>query len=478
MGFENAAYRDYFTKNWDRHLATMQNFLRQPCIPSDGVGCRESAELLMEYYRALGCQEVTLLETPTGNPGVFAYLDSGAEQTLINYCMLDTKPAYPDGWDADPFAAEIVDKPPYGKVILARGAQGRKAPYISWLNALEAVKAIEGKLPLNIIFLAESEENLGSPNYKSFFEKYKDRLATASFAFCPGAVQSASGQVKITQGYKGLINVRFTCSGKLWGKGPQNKATHAMAHSLIESPTWRLVCAMASMKDPVTERILVKDFYADDQPVSDAERAAAQRLVDGFPGKHWKEFLPGVGTDVKSANDGLSNVDATLKYWYSPSFNINGLASGFTGPGTEVFRLPHEAWCQCDIRIPRGYSAKNTIERIQRHLVENGFADIEMKVTAAYEPYQTALDSKLLKSFTDILDEENIPWTVWPFVGGGGPWSLFAELGMPVVFDAGIGFGAGAGAVNEFLAVEKSANYAGILEAELFFAEFIKRLGA
>ena len=219
----------------------------------------------------------------------------------------------------------------------------------------------------------------------------------------------------------------------------------------------------------------IKDFYLDEQPVSEEEIAEVKEFVAHFTGKHWKEFLPNIGTDVKSANDDLDNVSATLKYMYSPSFNINGLASGFTGPGTEVFRLPNEAWALCDVRVPRGYSAKKTIQRIKEHLVEKGYGDIDIEVVAAYEPCQSKLDSELFLALTSILDESNIKWLAWPYVGGGGPWSLFAELGMPVMFDVGLGHGGNAGGIDEFLVINNSDKYAGIIDSELFFVEFIKR---
>ncbi|MBU5627111.1 M20/M25/M40 family metallo-hydrolase [Oscillibacter sp. MSJ-2] len=475
MNQDYTAYRTYLKQHWDEDISRIQEFLRQPCIPSNNIGCTESAQLLMRYYRELGCQEVELVETESGRPGVFAYLDCGAEKTLVNYCMLDTKPADGEGWSSNPFAADLVDREDVGAVILARGAQGRKGPYISWINALRALKEVDGKLPVNILFLAESEENCGSPNYKAFVKKYEDRIAKADAAFCPGAVQSRDGQVKLTLGYKGLINIRFTCSGLLWGKGPQKRATHAAAQALIESPTWRLIEALSTFRDHETGRLLIRDFYIDEPPVTDEERSVAEYVCNQFPGKSWKQFLPMIGTDVKGESDLLSNVDACLKFWYSPSFNINGLASGFTGPGTEVFRLPNQAWALCDVRVPRGYSAQKTIARIRQHLIDRGYEDISMEVIAAYEPCQTSPDSDLCSAVTGILDEEHIPWFTWPFVGGGGPWSLFSEYGLPTLFDVGLGYGGNAGGIDEFLSVESSGACAGIIDSELFFIKFLKR---
>lgn len=467
-------YRQYLINNKSRHIKKIQEFLAQPCLPSEQIGGDESAEILMRYYQELGCTEITKLKTD-GMPGVWAYLDQGAKKTIINYCMLDTKPATLKGWISPPFEANIVNKENFGDVIIARGAQGRKAPYISCLNALETLQKIDGKLPVNIMFIAESEENGGSPHFKEFVKKYEDRLKTADAAFCPGAVQSVDGTFKLTLGYKGLVNLKLTSSGLKWGKGPQNTATHAMANCLIESPTWRIIHALSVLTDEQTNAIVVSDFFKEEKPVTEYERQKAEELAARFEGKHWKQFLPGIGTDVKSDNDEIDNVSAILKYWYSPSFNINGLASGYTGPGTEVFRLPKEAWATCDIRLPRGMSALKTIERVKQTLIDKGFGDIDVQVVAAYEPFQTDINSDFANTITELLDERKIPIDVWQFVAGGGPWSLFSEYNIPVLFDIGIGHGGFAGGLNEYLVVESNDKIAGIIDSELFFVEFMKR---
>src|SRR5690606_16707277 len=135
--------------------------------------------------------------------------------------MWDTKPASLQAWGMDPFAAEIEESSAYGKVVKAPGAKGRKAPYIQFLNALEALKAVNGELPVNVIFLAEGEENQGSPHYRGFVERYKDRLAQAQACHCPGAVQNADGAVEIRLGFKGLLYLELKSSGAATGRGPQ-----------------------------------------------------------------------------------------------------------------------------------------------------------------------------------------------------------------------------------------------------------------
>lgn len=476
MAVDSEKIHQYLKQHEARHIARMQEFIQQPCIPSDGVGVEESLALLMRYLRELGCQEVeSVPASGGGHPGVFAYLDAGAPRTLINYIMLDTKPAPAGEWKYPPFGAEIVEKAPFGRVLMGRGAQGRKGPFITWLNALEALQAVEGKLPVNILFLAEAEENQGSPHYAEFVTRYQDRLAAAEAAFCPGAVQTAAGEMKITLGYKGLLYLRLRASGKAWGKGPQGAPSHAMSAGLVESPTWRLVSALNTLYDPDARRVLVEDFYHEEQAPAASEVAEAQALARQFGDRPWKLMLGGLGPNVKGDSDGLSAEEAILRYWFTPTFNITGLSAGYTGPGTKVFTLPHEAWVLLDIRLPRGYSPAKTIERLRRHLEKQGFPDIAVEVVAAHEPYRTAVDSDLAHSVLSLCEEDGIPVTLTPYSGGGGPWSLFAAMGKPVLFDVGPGHGAGAGAADEFLALDGHDKVQGLVDSELFFARFLKR---
>jgi len=213
----------YLEQNEEQSLQALQEFLRQPCVPSEGLGMTESADLFMQHLEELGCQQVEKIEILGAAPGVWGRLDSGARATLVNYCMLDTKPARPEGWSVPPFGAEMVEREPFGRVVVARGSQGRKGPLMAYLNALKAWRAVEGELPVNLMFLAETEENLGSPNYRRFVEIYRNQLAEGDACFCPGMVQSADGSVRLTLGHKGMICLRLTASGKSSGFGPQER---------------------------------------------------------------------------------------------------------------------------------------------------------------------------------------------------------------------------------------------------------------
>lgn len=470
----SAGTAEYLSKNRERHLGRLREYLRQPSVPSNDLGVREGAELLARYFRELGCAEVELIPS-AGYPGVWAYYDAGAPKTLVSYAMFDTKlAAPPSAWSHPPFDAAVVDLPNVGRAVVAPGAKGRKAPYIQFLNALEAVKAVDGNLPVNIMFLAEGEENLGSPHYAAFVDRYADRLRLASACHCPGASQSATGEMAISLGYKGLIYVRVVSSGSRTGRGPKGGPSHGMAQGLVDSPTWRLLSALSTLTSDDGRRITVGGFYDEYRAPSEAEIKEIRALIDQRPAP-WKQVLGGI-RGATTSYDHLSNEEAWLRYMYEPSFNINGLHAGNVGPGSPVFTLPEQAWALLDIRVPRGFSAQKTVASIRRHLDAKGYADIELEVLAAHEPFRTPTDAGFVKVILDLIAEEGVPVSLMPTSGGGGPWSLMAaRFGMPVLFDVGLGHGGKAGEPNEYLVVDGATQAADMVECEVFYAEMLRR---
>src|SRR5918998_4117577 len=147
------AIHRYIDAHIDAHVAHIQRWVRQPSVSWDSIGVRECADLVAQSYRDLGCAEVEVIEGRF-HPGVWAVYDGGSPVTVHNYCMFDTRTVRPSEWTHDPWGAGLVPKGSYPKVLVGRGALGAKGPYVAFLNALSAIIAVEGRLPLNIMFLA------------------------------------------------------------------------------------------------------------------------------------------------------------------------------------------------------------------------------------------------------------------------------------------------------------------------------------
>src|ERR1700726_3840355 len=159
----------------DEHVERLQKWIRQPSISNSGEGIQESAEMVKGFFDELGCQQSKVYDTGVtewglpGNPVVYAKCDEGAPKTVVIYWQYDTMPVtQPDVWRVPPFDASIVEQGEFKKVLIARGASNSKGPEMVGFNALMAIRAVRGKLPVNVIFVAEGDEERMDIGLRSF----------------------------------------------------------------------------------------------------------------------------------------------------------------------------------------------------------------------------------------------------------------------------------------------------------------------
>src|ERR1700690_291471 len=151
-------------------VARLQEWIRQPSIAAENRGVDEGCELTMRLLREAGFDRVSKVPTD-GQPGIFATLDAGAPKTVGLYFMYDVKQADPAEWASPPFDAALVQKPALGKVIMGRGAVNQKGPEATFLAALPAIRGAGKTLPVNFVFVAEGEEEIGSPHFTQIVHK-------------------------------------------------------------------------------------------------------------------------------------------------------------------------------------------------------------------------------------------------------------------------------------------------------------------
>ena len=176
----------HIDENIDAHVENLQKWIRQPSISNSGEGIPESAEMVKGFFDELGCQQTQVYDVGVteygspGNPVVYAKCDEGAEKTLLIYWMYDTMPVtQPDAWTSPPFEARLVEQAPYKKVLIGRGATNSKGPQMAQLNAFRAIKAVHGKLPVNLIFVAEGDEERMDIGLRKFVKDHPELLAGA-----------------------------------------------------------------------------------------------------------------------------------------------------------------------------------------------------------------------------------------------------------------------------------------------------------
>src|SRR5438270_1207570 len=164
---EQAELDDIRAEIKKRHVESvqrLQQWIHQPSSAAENRGVPEGCELTMQLLREAGFQQVKRVPTD-GQPGIFATLDASAARSIGLYFMYDVKQVDPAEWSSPPWDAALVDKPGLGKTLIGRGAVNQKGPEATFLAALHAFRGAGKKLPVNLIFVAEGEEEIGSPHF-------------------------------------------------------------------------------------------------------------------------------------------------------------------------------------------------------------------------------------------------------------------------------------------------------------------------
>ena len=270
-------------KRHDEGVQRLQEWVRQPAIAAENRGMAEGCETMMRLAREAGFQSVARVPTD-GHPGVFATLDAGAPRTVGLYFMYDVKQVDPAEWSSPPFDAAIVDKPGLGKVVMGRGAVNQKGPEAALLAALHAIRGAGRKPPVNLVLVAEGEEEIGSPHFKQVVRRPEvlAALERCTGIFMPSAAQDPDGGVTVSLGAKGVVELELVASGEKWGRGPK-KDVHSANRARLDAPAFHLVQALATLV--TADGTPAIDGFADAaRPASAAERAmldaAAARLQE------------------------------------------------------------------------------------------------------------------------------------------------------------------------------------------------------
>lgn len=439
-------------KRHDEAVARLQNWIRHPAIAAENRAMNEGAELMMSMLRDAGFQKVEKAQTD-GHPGVFATMDNGAARTVGIYFMYDVKQADPAEWSSPPFDAKLVDRPNVGKILIGRGATNQKGPEATWLAALHAFKAAGRKLPVNLVFVAEGEEEIGSPHFAQVVRR-PDILAALKKCvgvYMPMPMQALDGTVTINLGAKGVVELELVSSGEKWHRGPKQDL-HSSNEARVDSPAWHLVQALATLvgTDGHTPAI---DGYADKARPLNAEEKALIREGAKRQNEELAKKQMGVEHWVHDV-DWLESLELLVG---RPTVNIEGIVGGYTGPGGKTI-TPHRVVAKLDMRLVPNMTAQGALAAIKAHLAKRGFGDIEVNMSGGYDPTSTPQKSSLVQAQAAVYRRHGQEPVFWPRLAGSWPGYIFT--GEPLNLPAGhfgMGHGNGAHAPDEYYVIE-SAN--------------------
>ncbi|MFI5180603.1 MAG: M20/M25/M40 family metallo-hydrolase [Thermoanaerobaculia bacterium] len=457
----------------DEAVKRLQDWIRQPSIAAENRGVAEGCDLMMRLARDAGFQKVERVPT-SGQPGVFATLDAGAPRTVGLYFMYDVKQVDPSEWSSPPWEARIVEKPGFGKVLMGRGAVNQKGPEAAFLAALHAIRGAGRKLPVNLVLVAEGEEEIGSPHFAEVVRRpdVSAALKPTLGVFMPSASQDPDGSVMVSLGAKGVVELELVASGEKWGRGP-TKDVHSANRARLDSPSFHLVQALATLVsadgDPAIEGLT-----AAAKPPSAADKAILDHAESRLSEVTAKRLL---GVERWSHDDSWR---ASLeRLCFAPTVNIEGLVAGYTGPGGKTV-LPHRAVAKLDLRLVPEMTYDGALRALKAHLRKHGFSDIEVNATGGYDPTQTSKDTPLIRAEMAVYRRSGLDPFLWPRNAGSYPGWVFTSppLSLPSGH-FGLGHGSGAHAPDEYYIIESSSpKMAGFDGAVRSFIDYLFELAS
>jgi acetylornithine deacetylase/succinyl-diaminopimelate desuccinylase-like protein len=416
---------DFINVNRDRYLDELKVLLAIPSIsalPQHAGDVKRCAEWCADEMRRIGLQNVRLIETP-GNPVVYGdWLGAPGAPTILFYGHYDVQPVDPlELWQSPPFEATVRD----GE-IYARGSADDKGQVFMHLKAVEAHLKQSGHLPANMKFILEGEEEVGSVNLDDFVRGHRSDLA-AEVVVISDSPMFARGVPSICYGLRGLVYCQIDL------RGSSTDLHSGSFGGAVANPAIVLAQMLAQMKDR-GGRVKIPGFYDDVVPLQEEERKAWAALPFNER-KYKKDFgIPKVY--------GETDYTTLERTWARPTFEVNGLLSGFTGEGAKTV-LPAVAMAKVSMRLVPNQDPDKIAKLFEAYVLDIAPKTVEVKVTRMHggKPWMTSYDNPFVKAAGRAIEKGFGQKPVYTREGGSIPVvSTFQEeLGLPsVLFGVGL----------------------------------------
>lgn len=396
----------------EAHLETFFTLLRQKSISAQNTGVKECANLLEDMMKDAGI-DAKQLETG-GQPVVYGeVINPENDFTILFYGHYDVQPPEPfELWESDPFEPTIKD----GK-IYARGTGDNKGQLIAHVLAVKTLLKTHGSLPVNVKFLFEGEEEIGSVNLAPFVEKHKD-LLKADLAYTADGPMKGPGEPLIKLGTRGLLYVELNAKGAVRDNHSGNKG------NIAPNPAMDLINLIRTLVDE-DGKVHIDGFY-DDIVEPTAEELEHLRSLPFDPVETAE--IVGVDSLEMSPEEYYSNLA------FKPTFNIAGFGSGYTGEGSKTI-IPSEAKVKIDMRLIANQDPDKIFDALKKHVDHfDAKSSITVEKLGPVKPSRTPMHlevvqkvAKAIKATYNGTDPLLIPAT-----GGTGPMYVFTDiLGIP-----------------------------------------------
>lgn len=414
----------HFKVNRETHLEQLNEFLRIPSISAlseHKTDMQSAAEWLVHSLTEAGLENISIDDTD-GHPVVYGdWLHAQDKPTILVYGHYDVQPVDPlNLWESPPFEPTIRDNK-----LFARGASDDKGQVFMHIKAVEALMKKSRTLPVNVKFLIEGEEEVGSPSLEKYIVENKEKLS-ADVIVISDTGMYGPGQPAVCYGLRGLCGVQIDV------QGPKGDLHSGLYGGGIQNPLHSMVELLASFRDQ-EGTIAIEGFYDNVRKLSAEEREAYAALDFDEAG-----LKAEVGVTELFGEKGFSHVE---RIWTRPTLEINGVFGGFSGEGIKTV-LPAEAGAKITCRLVPDQDPDEIIEKLTAHINKHKPVGVTVTVTEfdKGKPFITPFDHPAIqaagKSFEKVY---NVPTA---YTRGGGSIPIVAAfdeiLELPVVL---MGFG-------------------------------------
>jgi acetylornithine deacetylase/succinyl-diaminopimelate desuccinylase-like protein len=416
---------DFINVNREKYLDELKALLAIPSIsalPEHKADVVRCADWCADEMRRIGLQNVKLFDTP-GFPVVYGdWLAAPGAPTILFYGHYDVQPVDPlDLWESPPFEATVRD----GEMF-ARGAADDKGQVFMHMKAVEAHLRQSGKLPVNIKFMLEGEEEVGSEHLDDFIRSHKTELA-ADVVVISDSAMFARGVPSICYGLRGLVYFQIDL------RGSSTDLHSGVFGGALANPAFVLSQMIAQMKDR-GGHIKVPGFYDDVKALEPAEREAWAKLP--FNEKQYKKAF-----GIPKLH-GESDYTTLERVWARPTLEVNGMLSGFTGEGAKTV-LPAVAMAKISMRLVPNQDPNKIADLFQAFVEKLAPKTVAVKVTRMHggKPWMASYDSPYIQAAGRAIEKGFGRQPIFTREGGSIPVvSTFQEeLGLPsVLFGVGL----------------------------------------
>jgi len=424
----------YVESNTSLLVEDVRRLLRMPSISGTGEGIVETAEYLRDFLRdRIGAQAILL--SYGGHPIVYGRLNVGSDKTVIIYNMYDVQPVEPlNEWEFPPFEARIV-----GDKIIARGSYNTKGALMSSLLGVEAFYKVGSQPPVNIVFILEGEEELGSPSMPKLIDDKIGELKGASLAYFAFPSERVRGKPTIILGNKGIVFMELKVKTSKYD-------VHSSFSRGLYNPASILARIASELIDPL---IGPKVQWLEDKTITPTSDDL-EYLSDIIEASPREELLSIYGIEKTR----LEDLEWYIAVYFKPTVNIDGFTSGYTGPGTKTI-TPAEAVMRLDFRLVPNIEPEDVIRGLKKIINNLGLTDfVEIHVHDAYTWSKTSPKDPMVEKAREAYRYLNLkPYTI-PILPGSAPSYLFTrKLGVAFIA-TGPGHGGRAHAPNEYITID------------------------